>query len=322
VIKERALKEKFPPYCGPEWEKKINNPIHPNFWRYGVANLIFLDFVGKRKVILDVGCGTGGSTFFLAENCEIDLIVGVDVVKSMIQVAKEKTRGEQLKCKTEFIVCDGRQLPFRDLSFEALISRGDVFVWLIPQDKALQEFSRVMKTGAVIVMEMDNGALLKVKPANRYFEKTYDGKIVYLSHKVDADRNWFVTCYVLRKNSEIAKKISQNPKFIKNGWYLGEEYFLKDIERETIEIRQGLTTHWYTAEGLRDLFEIYGFKEIEVIGDGLLMKLLLEGNEKIAELMKKQPELFFEIERRLIPFINPDKAPTIIVKGLKVTYKP
>jgi len=53
------------------------------------------------------------------------------------------------------------------------------------------------------------------------------------------------------------------------------------------------------------------------MGDGLFMKLLLEGNGKIVEFMKKMPELFFEIEKRSIPFVNPDKASTIIVKGLK-----
>jgi len=316
MTEERVLKEKFPPYFGPEWEKKISNPGHPNFWKYGVANLIFLDFVAGKKVILDVGCGTGGSTCFLAKNSESDMIVGVDVMKSMIQVAREKTKKQEIKGKTEFIVCDARQLPFRNSSFETLISRGDVLVWLIPQDKALQEFNRVMKSGAAIVMEMDNAAFMKIADF-RYFEKTYDGKIVYVTGKVDVDRNQFVTCYVLKTDSDIAQNILQTQEFIKTGCYSGGEYSLNDVEKETTEIKQGLTTRWYTTEELRDLFEQCGFKEVEVIGDGLFMKLALEGNRKIVEFMKKQPDLFFEIEKRLVSLINPDKAPTLIIKGLK-----
>lgn len=57
--------------------------------------------------------------------------------------------------------------------------------------------------------------------------------------------------------------------------------------------------------------------EVDVIGDGLLLKLLLEGNEEIVGFMKGQPELFFEIESRLVSYINPDKVSTLIIRGLK-----
>lgn len=33
--------------------------------------------------------------------------------------------------------------------------------------------------------------------------------------------------------------------------------------------------------------------------------------------MKRQPELFFKIEKKLVPLVNPSEAPTFIVKATK-----
>ena len=81
---------RFPLYYGLEWDRKINDPNHPNFWKYGVANLVFLENIRDKKLVLDLGCGTGGSTFFLAEHGEAEWIIGVDLMKDMIQVAKKE----------------------------------------------------------------------------------------------------------------------------------------------------------------------------------------------------------------------------------------
>jgi hypothetical protein len=46
------------------------------------------------------------------------------------------------------------------------------------------------------------------------------------------------------------------------------------------------------------------------------MRVLLDGDQKVTRAMKKQPELFFEIEKKLIRFIDPASAPTVILKGV------
>lgn len=312
------VQEKFPPYLGPEWERKVNDPSHPNFWKYGVADQIFLDFVIDRRTVLDVGCGTGGSTLFLADNSDTDLMVGVDVVDTMIRVAKEKARRKECVHRVEFVICDGRQLPFKGSSFEALVSRGDVLPWLIPQDRALHEFNRVMKQGAVIVVEIDNtGRLMKVGTTYTYFEKTSNGKISYVLNTIDTNRNHVSTYYILRMGGDLASRLSQIEEFARTGHYPADGYSLEEIRKETIEIRQGLPTHWHTPKELGRIFVSCGFKRIEVLGDGLFMKLLLQGDEEIAKFIKEHAELVFKIEKRLSRFVNPDKAPTVIIKGVK-----
>jgi ubiquinone/menaquinone biosynthesis C-methylase UbiE len=106
--------------------------------------------------VLDLGCGTGGSTLFLASKGEAQLIVGVDLMRDMIHVANNNAADRGLGNKTCFIVCDGRHLPFRPSSFDGLISRGEAFCFLVPLRAAVQELKRIMKPGGVIVLEMDN----------------------------------------------------------------------------------------------------------------------------------------------------------------------
>ena len=92
---------------------------------------------------------------------------------------------------------------------------------------------------------------------------------------------------------------------------------MKDVEKEAAEINEGLRTHWCALEELRNLFETCGFRGIEVVGDGLLASLLLEGSERLTEFMRQQPEMLLEIEKRLAVFLDPNKTPTIIVKSSK-----
>lgn len=302
-------------YYGPEWNKKTRDKDNPNFWKYGVANLVFLDLVKHKRKVLDVGCGTGGSTIFLAEHAQPEYIVGVDPVESMIKVAKHKASQRNLDQKTDFILCDGRNLPFQRLCFDALVSRGDAFVFLVPQESALHDFKRVLKNDAVVIIEIDNVRWKPGKVLSYCIEKTADGAVAYSVEYFDAKRNHFKIFYILNPNSRMVEKISVNDEFIKTG-RLKRRFPLKEIRRETVETRRGTVTHWPTVNEVKMLFKKVGFRKIEVFGDGLLMGLLLEGDQKVVKVIQKQPKLFFEIEKKLIPFIDPKKAHTIILRAV------
>jgi len=311
----RIKKERFPPYRGLEWDRKISNPDHPNFWKYGVANLVFLDYVGDKKLLLDLGCGSGGSTFFLAEEGEAEWIIGVDLLKDMIKVARKNAINRGLGQKISFLVCDGRYLPFKASCFEALISRGDVFCFMVPLKGTVQELKRVMKPKGVIVLEMDNrvdwtpGTVISTS-----FQRTPDGKIAYLVETFTTKRNRRAVSYILDPNCKIVKKVVSDREFREKDYKVWR-YSLQKVKEETLEIRQSTPTHWPTAKELYTMFKKSGFTEVQVVGDGLLMKLLLEGDRAIIEVMKRNPQLFFEIEKRLVPYLNASKAPTIILRA-------
>jgi len=307
---------KFPPYRGLEWDTKVSNPDHPNFWKYGVANLIFLDFVRNKKLVLDLGCGTGGASFFLAEHGEAEWIVGVDLVSDMIKVAKINAINKGLDRKISFLICDGRHLPFKASCFEALMLRGDVFCFLVPLKRTVQELKRVLKSKGIIVLEVDNR--VDWKPGtiiSTSFQKMPDGKIGYLVEILTTKRNHRTTSYILNPNGKIAKNVMNNPEFREKG-FKSLKYPLQQIKEETLEIRRGIPTRWPTAKELFTIFKRSDFNGVQVIGDGLLMKLLLDGDETIIKAMKRDPQLFFEIEKRLVPYVNPDKAPTLILRAI------
>jgi ubiquinone/menaquinone biosynthesis C-methylase UbiE len=311
----RIKVDKFPPYYGVEWDGKISSLDNPNFWKYGVADLIFLDYVRDKKLVLDLGCGTGGSTFFLAEEGEAEWIVGVDLVKDMIKVAKKNAINRGLDQKVCFLICDGRYLPFKASCFETLISRGDVFCFLVPLKDTVQELKRVLKPKGVIALEMDNRVDWKPGTViSTAFERTSDGKIAYLIETFTTRRNHRTTSYILNPNAKIAKMVASDSEFREKGYKVWE-YSLQKVEEEAIEVRQGTLTYWPTAKELYSLFKKSGFTEVQVMGNGLLMKLLLDGDKAIIEAMKRDPQLFFEIEKRLVPYVNPNKAPTIILRA-------
>jgi len=305
-------RDRFPQYRGSQWDRKITNPDNPNFWKYGVANLIFVDCIKGKKFVLDLGCGTGGSTIFLAQKADAERIIGVDLVSSMIKEAKKNVTG-RLEQKVDFVICDARHLPFRPSRFDALISRGNAFCFLVPLKNAVQELKRVIAPKGVIVLEMDNrvdwtpGATISAG-----FRKTSDGKIAFVIERFTAKRDHKSVSYILNPDGKIARKVANDHELREKG-YKAMEYSFQKIRKETVEIRHGARTHWPTAKELLTLFKSCGFRHVQVMGDGLLMKLLLDGDKEIVKAMKRISHLFFDVEKRLVPYVDANKAPTMIL---------
>ena len=304
-----------PQYVGSEWDRKINSPDNPNFWKFGVADLVFLDQVGDKKFVLDLGCGTGGSTLSMASRGKAEWIVGVDLLRDMVKVARQRAADRGLTDKVCFIVCDGRCLPFKSSFFDGLISRGDAFCFLVPLKATVRELKRVMKSGGVIVLEIDNP--LGWKPGTTIstgFSKTKDGKIAYFVVTFTKRRDYNSVSYILDPEGKMAKEVAQDPEFQQKG----QKQFSCDIptvKKETVEVRRSPPTHWPLSRELTNLVKSCGFRDVQVMGNGLFMNLLLKGNPELTRAIKKRPQLFFEIERALAPYVNPSRAPTIILRA-------
>jgi hypothetical protein len=118
----------------------------------------------------------------------------------------------------------------------------------------------------------------------------------------------------LDPNGKISEEVSIDSEFQKKG-YKAWEYPLQKIKEETVKIRRGVPTHWPTVRGLCALFKNGGFTEVRIMGDGLLMQPLLDREETIIEMMKRNPQIFFQIEKRLIPYVNPNRASSMILRA-------
>jgi ubiquinone/menaquinone biosynthesis C-methylase UbiE len=94
--------------------------------------------------IIDLGCGRGSGSIFLARSygCHV---VGVDIDEDLLSDARETAKKKNLDEFTEFRYADIENLPFENDSFDGAISQA-VLVFT-DKDRALKEVNRVVKPG-------------------------------------------------------------------------------------------------------------------------------------------------------------------------------
>jgi len=100
--------------------------------------------VDGDAVVLDVGCGTGGNSCYLAEKygCRV---VGVDIAEHMIRYAEKRVEEMGLTDRVSFQVGDAYGLDFPEDSFDAVLT---VFTsQFLDPARAFPEFHRVLKEG-------------------------------------------------------------------------------------------------------------------------------------------------------------------------------
>lgn len=115
-----------------------------------IEELIAWGQVQQAENILDVGCGIGGSSLYLAEKFNARA-TGITLSPVQANRAIDRARAANLSDRTQFLVADALSTPFADNSFD--------FVWSLESgehmpDKArfLQECYRVLKPGGTFLM--------------------------------------------------------------------------------------------------------------------------------------------------------------------------
>ena len=128
--------------------------------------LVELCHIGEGRYILDVGCGAGMTSCFIAKRygCRV---VGVDISEGMVERSKERAQREGVADadnehpRVEFRVADAQDLPFEDDLFDAVITESAT---AFPEDKqrAVNEYVRVTKPGGYV--GLNESTWLKVPP--------------------------------------------------------------------------------------------------------------------------------------------------------------
>lgn len=145
---------------------KINtydSPYHwslQGFWKksYELPFLYFQDKLKKTDVALDVGCGDGRLTAFLAEN--VKKVIGLDHQQFPVEMAKLILQQQGVQ-NAIFEVGDARKLRFTDGSFD-VVTCFDVIEHLPREDaeKLVKELTRVLKKGGWMCMTTPNRKFL------------------------------------------------------------------------------------------------------------------------------------------------------------------
>lgn len=109
---------------------------------------------GVRR-LLDVGCGPGQITVFVAESAPDAEVVGVDLAPTMIDLARGHAASSPAAGRLRFEVADVERLPFADGAFDAVLSTGSIKQW--PDVVAgLREIHRVLRPGGrALIAEMN-----------------------------------------------------------------------------------------------------------------------------------------------------------------------
>jgi ubiquinone/menaquinone biosynthesis C-methylase UbiE len=114
---------------------------HALFWTLAQRLSRFCD-IEEKMTVLDVGCGTGASTFYLSEIAH--RVVGIDISEGMLSIAQKINLPN-----TEFIVGDAEALSeYLHETFDAILYNASIFLMPSPQ-KTLEEARGIMKKGGV-----------------------------------------------------------------------------------------------------------------------------------------------------------------------------
>lgn len=102
-----------------------------------------LDLDGKR--MLDIGCGTGGATLFIAERYGAD-VLGIDVEAGVVEKASKAAADRGLRDRARFQAIQPGPLPFSDASFDVVFSK-DAIIHIEDKHAIFTEVHRVLKPG-------------------------------------------------------------------------------------------------------------------------------------------------------------------------------
>jgi len=120
--------------------------------RHRLVKSLFIRECRLGGVALDIGCGTGEYTLSLAQaGFEV---VGGDLSKGMLRVAKSKIKRHKLTQKAQLIRLESTKLPFQNEFFN-MITCIALLDWVPDSDRLLVETNRVLKHQAKLVVCVD-----------------------------------------------------------------------------------------------------------------------------------------------------------------------
>jgi len=108
-------------------------------------------------VVLDVGCGLGGPSRYLADRFGCS-VIGVDVVPLRVEIAQELTQMTGMSDRVSYCVADATALEFDDASF-AQAWMLDVSMHIRDKRTLFREIARILRPGGLMVMHEQTGPL-------------------------------------------------------------------------------------------------------------------------------------------------------------------
>lgn len=123
--------------------EKVNQVYMPYLAYIGAA----IRDLPSQLSLLDLGCGVGWTTFFIAQAGFADVVVGVDLGATFLD--------ERVNSRLSFVSADTLSLPFGPASFDIVSCYQ--FLEHVPRPRqALNEMVRVLKPGGTLIVAGPN----------------------------------------------------------------------------------------------------------------------------------------------------------------------
>ena len=104
----------------------------------------------RRKVVLDIACGEGYGTAFLARSAA--KVIGIDIDHNAVSHAAEKY---QAVTNASFVIGDCRAIPLDDRSVDLIVS-FETIEHIVEHTKLVSEFDRVLRPNGAIIISSPN----------------------------------------------------------------------------------------------------------------------------------------------------------------------
>lgn len=135
-----------------EWTLKDLAPIDQLHTGGAKATIDLLQKAGIEtgSVVLDAGCGIGGSSRLMANEFGLT-VTGIDLSESFIQAAQTLSNRSAAKKHVDFQQGSIMEIPFDDAFFDAVLSQH-VLMNIEDKKGVFEEFSRVLRPGGKLVL--------------------------------------------------------------------------------------------------------------------------------------------------------------------------
>ena len=265
---------------------------------------LFRNAVSGCKKVLDIGCGTGHPSLYIAK--DVEQIIGIDKSGKMIEIARRRLHKVGAD-NVFFEVGDAQRLRFSDSSFDAVVLCGSLATFT-NKKRALQEIRRVLcKNGKVACIEAN--WLFQSAEERRFkgegsFTLTEESLIKYRYVK----RSWHPhkeTDYrcIIDKKSPLVKKLLSNHNLQHRT--VETKMTIEEVEPHCREIEYD-EEEKFDSETLAKLFTEHGFRNVTVFGYGTMYDSLSAAGliEKTASYMKQ----LTKAEAQISKFLDPSKT--------------
>lgn len=129
-----------------KYEAMISNSRYLDKTAVKLKNELFQKEIFENSRVLDCGCGTGYYLNFIKRNLTVNFdLVGIDISRTALQKAANWSLN-----KTHLGMCDAELLPFKDESFDVVLSLATIEHVISPENY-LEECFRVLKREGKLV---------------------------------------------------------------------------------------------------------------------------------------------------------------------------